>query len=90
MVMSNLSVEPETLLPHLGNGELRDRVGMGAALATLVTSLWAGRNSTNIQVDTMRKMRTWISNTHDAGQEYSCEFVAGLDRAKQYLTRCQS
>jgi hypothetical protein len=39
MVMNNLSVLPETLLPHLGNTELKDRVGMGAALATLVTSL---------------------------------------------------
>jgi len=57
------------------DAELRDRVGMGAALATLVTSLRAGRNSTNIQVDTMRKTRTWISNAHDAGQEYSCESV---------------
>ena len=90
MVMNNLSVSPETLLPHLGNAELRDRVGMGAALATLVTSLRAGRNSTNIQVDTMRKTRTWISNAHDAGQEYSCESVVGLDRAKQYVTSCHT
>ena len=90
MVMSNLSVSPETLLPHLGNAELRDRVGMGAALAMLITSLRAGRNSTNIQVDTMRKTRTWISNAHDAGQEYSCESVVGLDRAKQYVTSCHT
>ncbi len=86
MVMNNLSILPETLLPHLGNAELRDRVGMGAALATLVISLRVGRNSTNIQWDTMRKTRTWISNAHDAGQEYSCESVVGLDRAKQYVT----
>jgi hypothetical protein len=86
MVMNNLSVLPETLLPHLGHTELKDRVGMGTALATLVTSLRAGRNTINIQWDTMRKMRTWISNAHDAGQEYSCEAVVGLDRAKQYVT----
>ena len=90
MVMSNLSVSPEALLPHLGNAELTDRVGMSAALATLVTSLRAGRNSANIQVDTMRKTRTWISNAHDAGQEYSCESVVGLDRAKQYVTSCHT
>ncbi|KAL3777809.1 hypothetical protein ACHAW5_001787 [Stephanodiscus triporus] len=90
MVMTNLSVSPEAFLPQLGNTELRDRVGMGAALATLVTSLRAGRNSTNIQVDTMRKTRTWISNAHDAGQEYSCESVVGLDRAKQYVTSCHT
>jgi hypothetical protein len=63
---------------------------MGAALATLVMSLRAGRNSTNIQVDTMQKTRTWISNAHDAGQEYSCESVVGLDRAKQYVTSCHT
>jgi hypothetical protein len=86
MVMNNLSMLLETLLPHLRNAELKDRVGMGATLATLVTSLRAGRNSTNIQWDTMRKTRTWISNAHDAGQEYSCKLVVDLDRAKQYVT----
>ncbi len=86
MVMDNLSVLPETLLPHLGNAELKDMEGMGVALATLITYLRAGRNSTNIQWDTMRKTRTWISNAHNAGQEYSCELVVGLDRAKQYIT----
>ncbi len=70
MVMGSLSVLPETLLPQLGCTEVKDRVGMAAALATLVTSLHAGRNSANIQWDTMRKTRTWVSNVHDAGREY--------------------
>jgi hypothetical protein len=48
IVINNLSVSPETLLSHLGNAELKDRVGMGVALATLVTTLQAGRNSANI------------------------------------------
>jgi hypothetical protein len=34
----------------------------------------------------MRKTRTWISNAHNVGQEYSCELVVDLDRAKQYVT----
>jgi hypothetical protein len=86
MTMSHLSVLPECLLPQLGSAEVQDRVGMGEALTTLVTLLHPGRNSTNIQWDTMRKTRTWLSNPHDAGHEYTCETVVGMDRAKQYVT----
>ena len=49
MTMRHLSVLPESLLPQLGSVEVRDQVGMAEALATLVTSLRPGRNSTNIQ-----------------------------------------
>ena len=86
MTMRYLSIRPETLLPQLGSEILRDRVGMAEALATLTTSLRPGRNSTNIQWDTVRKTRTWLNNAHDAGREYSCETVVGVDRAKQYVT----
>ncbi len=86
MVVGNLSILPETLLPCLGCGEPKDRVSMAAVLATLVTSLRPGRNLVNIQWDTMRKTRTWIGNAHDAGREYSCKTVVGLDRTKQYVT----
>jgi len=67
MVMNNLSVIPETLLAQLGCPELKDRVGITAAIVTLATSLHPGRNFTNIQKYTMRKTQTWISNAHDAG-----------------------
>ena len=59
---------------------------MSEALVTIATSLRYGRNSKHIQYDTMRKTRTWLNNAHDAGQEYSCETVVGLDHAKQYVT----
>ncbi len=86
MVANNLSILPHALLPPLGCKEIKDRVGMAAALATLLTPLCPGRNATNIQWDTMRKTRTWISNAHNAGREYSCKTVVGLDRTKQYVT----
>jgi hypothetical protein len=87
MTMCHLSVLPESLLPQLGLAEVWDQVGMAEALATLVTSLRPGRNSTNVQWDTMRKTRMWLSNAHNAGREYMCEMVVGIDRAKQYVTR---
>jgi hypothetical protein len=59
---------------------------MAEALVTLATSLRSGRNSTNIQWDTMRKTRTWLNNTDDSGQEYTCKTVVRMDRAKQYIT----
>ena len=86
MAMQHLSVLPERLLPRLGSEEVRDRVGMSEALVTLATSLRYGRNSKHIQYDTMRKTRTWLNNAHDAGREYSCETVVGLDRSKQHIT----
>ena len=86
MAMRQLSALPERLLPRLGSEEVCDRVGMSEALVTIATSLRYGRNSKHIQYDTMQKTQTWLNNAHDAGQEYSCETVVGLDRAKQYVT----
>jgi hypothetical protein len=85
MTLRHLSVRPEYLLPQLGLVEVQDQVGMAEAFTTLVNSLHPGRNSTNIQWDTMRKTRTWLSNAHDAGREYSCETVVGMDRSKQHV-----
>ncbi len=39
MTMRHLSVLPECLLPQLGLAEVRNQVGMGEALTTLVTLL---------------------------------------------------
>ena len=86
MAMRQLCIMPEQLLPRLGSEEVCDKVGMAEALVTLTTSLRHGRNLKHIQYDTMPKTRTWLNNAHDAGQEYSCETVVGLDRAKQYVT----
>ena len=86
MAMCQLSILPERLLPRLGLEEVRDRVGMSEALVTLANSLRYGRNSKHIQYETMQKRRTWLNNAHDAGKEYSCETVVGLDQAKQYIT----
>ncbi len=86
MAMQQLSIPPERLLPQLGSREVQDRVGMSEALMTFATSLRPGRNSINIQWDTMRKTRTWLNNAHDAGREYTCETVVGLDHAKQYIS----
>ena len=63
----------------LGLPEARDRVGMAAALITLVTLLRDGRNSRNIQWDTMWKTQTWYATMHDAGREYSPQSLLGGD-----------
>ena len=52
--INHLSLRTESLLPVLGNPTVTDRVGMGVAILTVVTSLRAGSNSSNIQYDTMR------------------------------------
>ncbi len=70
----------------LVNPTVTDRVGMGVAILTVVTSLRAGINSSNIQYDTMRKTPTWYENAFDAGSEYTCDTVMGLVQKKQYLS----
>ena len=84
--VSHLSLRTESLLPLLGNPTMTDRLGMGVAILTVVTSLRAGQNSTHIQYDTMRKTQTWYGNAFDAGREYTCDTVVGLDQKKQYLS----
>jgi len=59
---------------------------MGVAILTGVTSLRAGINSANIQYNTMRKTPTWYGNAFDAGSEYTCDTVVGIDQKKQYLS----
>ncbi len=65
---------------------MTDRVAMEVVILTVVTLLWTGINSSNIHYDTMRKTPTWYGNVFDAGSEYTCHTVVGLDQKKQYLS----
>ena len=78
--VNHLSLRTELLLPVLGNPTVTDRVGMGVAILTVVTLLRAGINSSNIQCSTMRKTPTWNGNAFDAGSEYTCDTVVGLEQ----------
>jgi hypothetical protein len=84
--VNHLSLRTESLLPVLGNPTVSDRLGMGVAILTVVTSLRAGINSFNIQYDIMQKTQTWYGDAFDAGREYICDTVVGLDQKKQYLS----
>jgi hypothetical protein len=86
MAVNHLSLRTESLLPVLGNPTVSDRLGIGVVILTVVTSLRAGINSTNIQYDTMRKTQMWYGNAFDARREYTCDTVVGLDQKKQYLS----
>jgi hypothetical protein len=86
MATNHLSLRTQSLLPVLGNPKVGDKLGMGVAILTVVTSLRAGVNTTNIQYDTMQKMQTWYGNAFDAGLGYTCNMVIGLDQKKQYLS----
>ena len=61
-------------------------MGLVVALTTFLASLRQGRNSTNVQFDTIRKTQTWYANAYDAGENFSCKIVVGLDQKKQYLS----
>ena len=86
MAVTNLSLNHHTLLPVLGNPRVGDRVGMGVALTTVLASLRPGKNAAYVQFDTIRKTQTWYANAYDAGENFSCETVVGLDQKKQYVS----
>jgi hypothetical protein len=86
MAVSNLSLNYHTLLPVLGNPLVGDRVGLGVALTTVLASLRPGKNATYVQFDTIRKTQTWYANAYDAGENFSCETVVGLDQKKHYVS----
>ncbi len=50
--LPRLSLSLDSLLPEMGNPEMKDKVGMGLALITLHSSLRPGRNAETIQWDT--------------------------------------
>ena len=86
MAVEHLSIDPRTILPALGNPIVIDRVGLGVALTTVLASLRPGRNAGTVQFDTIRKTQTWYANAYDAGENFSCKTVVGLDQKKQYVS----
>ena len=76
------------LMPERGNPLLHDRIGMKAAIATLVASLRAGRNTANVQWDTVRKTPTWIRHLHDSGLGYHPEALMGGTVKKTTMSSC--
>jgi hypothetical protein len=86
MAIDNLSLDYRTILPVLGNPTVGDRVGLGVALTMILALLRPGKHSSNVQFDTIRKTQTWYANAYDAGENFSCETVVGLDQKKQYMS----
>ncbi len=84
MAVGNLSLDYRTILLVLGNSMVEDLVGLGVALTTVLALLRPGKNATNMQFDTIRKTQTWYANAYNAGENFSCETVIGLDQKKQY------
>ena len=79
MAVDNLSLDYH--IPVLGN-----RVGLGVALKMVLASLRPGKNGPHVQFDTIQKTQTWYANAYDAGENFSCKTVVGLDQKKQYVS----
>lgn len=75
-------------LPELGNPLVRDRVGMKIALATLNASLRAGKNTENVQWDTVRQTPTWYRHMYDTGVNYGVSAVLGGATKKSLTSTC--
>jgi hypothetical protein len=90
MAVGNLSLNYRTILPVLGNPRVEDRVGLGVALMTVLALLRPGKNTANVQFDTIQKTQTWYANAYNAGENFSCETVIGLDQKKQCFSTGQT
>ena len=86
MAVANLSFNYHTILPVLGNPLVGDCVGLGVALTTMLASLKPGKNGPHVQFDTIQKTQTWYANVSDAGENFSCKTVVGLEQKKQYIS----
>ncbi len=85
MVVSNSSLNYRTILPMLGNPTVEDQVRLDVALTIVLASLRPGKNAAYVQFDTIRKTQTWYANSYDAGENFSCKSVVGLDQKKRYV-----
>ncbi len=86
MAVSNLSLDYRTILLVLGNPTVKDRVGLGVALTKVLALIRQGKNTANVQLDTIRKTQTWYANVYNAGENFFCKTVVGLDQRKQYVS----
>ena len=59
---------------------------MGVALTKVLALIRQGKNAANVQFDTIRKTQTWYANVYNAGENFSCKTVVGLDQRKQYVS----
>ena len=55
-------------VPVLGRTKVADPCGMQIAMQTIHVSLRRGKYARHLQVDTMRKTRTWVNNAYRAGE----------------------
>jgi hypothetical protein len=86
MALNHLSLDHRTILLVLGNPKVEDCIGLGVALTTVLALLRPGKNATTVQFDTIQKTQTWYANAYNAGENFSCEMVVGLDQKKQYIS----
>ena len=55
-------------VPVLGRTEVADSCGMQIAMQTIHVSRRRGKYAHHLQVNTTRKMRTWVNNAYRAGE----------------------
>lgn len=83
-----VGIKMEQVLPKMGPHPLRDKCGMGIAVALLLRSLDPGNNEDTIQWGTVRKLRSAFSNVWQASVEGPKSTVLQLDTTKLYMTTC--
>ena len=73
-------------LPELGPWECKDVWGMRWAILTLRRSMDPGRNEKCVQYDTIRKMRSAVTNIHQAAPHGLRDSIASYERSKLWIT----
>jgi len=74
------------ILPPIGPFPLEDNLGMRAALAVLDKSLDKGRYAERVQWATFRRMRSAITNYHQASAMGMQDRVGAYEKSKMWIT----
>jgi len=74
------------ILPPVGPFALQDECGMGAAMAVLDRSLDKGKHAEQVQWATFRKMRSAITNYHQASSGGMQDRVGAYEKSKTWIT----
>ena len=83
---SDATVSIKNPVPTIGENTVKDRVGMGCSLHTMVAMLQKGLYQDHAQWETCRKTPTWYTNAYEAGEGCGEQAIYSNHDSKVYAS----
>ena len=84
--MEKFKMRYDALFPAMGPHPLKDTFGMAAAVAMLDRSLDPGRHEEHVQFETFRKLRSAVTNLHQASVDGLKDRVGAYEKNKTWFS----